>query len=215
LLIAGGMKQLAAIAVLSSLTALSTTAHASHAAPGFVVQGMLGFNAEGEIDEISCQSGCTGSLNGRDEDLEGNYGASVAYERSMGEQLRVGARAAVMTGETDDSNIDMMAYDLGAWGRYQVPVSPKATVYAAAAVGPSYLSAEVPYGGIDWGFGGIGFHATAGGGVEVATGQTFTFVAGAYFSYHQGSLEAEEQGVTVEAEGVTARRFVITAGVAF
>lgn len=182
---------------------------------GLEAQALVGVRGEAEADQMSCQSGCTGSVSLDDEDLEGNYGIAATYERKLGPRVRLGARASYLTGEGDDTEQELSTIGGGVWARYLFPMN-SVTFHLAGDVGPSYFTSEVMVLGSKMDFEGVGFHALAGAGVSARLADGVEFRGGVYYSYEAaGSLEAEEQGVNIEVEDLVATRFLITAGVGF
>ena len=74
------------------------------ALPAFTIEGVIGFAAEAEFDEVT---GGGMTLQGSDDDLESNLGVQVTYAARVGGKFEVGGRAALINGELDDANDDL------------------------------------------------------------------------------------------------------------
>lgn len=204
-------------------TALLLAAGAAHAESGISVQVVLGTGAEAEVDKIKVKKGGSGEIKGDDEDLEKNLGVMATWDTPVGPRFRLGARAAYITAEGDDSEQELWTLDAGVWGRYLIPLK-SAEIFIGGAVGPTMAKTEfdIPTQGgtIDAEFGGFGYHVVAGGGVSFAVSDGISLIGGLFYSYQAvPSMEAEGDvngvDVELEMEEAVVTRFLLTAGVLF
>lgn len=194
---------------------LALAAGTAAAGTGLHAEALVGMNAEAEADQMTCRAGCTGSQTLQGEDLEGNFGIAATYEHAIRPQVHIGARASYLMGEGDDTDQELTTIGAGFWTRYLIPAG-KVTFHVAGDVGPTRFSTEANVLGVKMDFTGIGFHAVVGGGLSTEISDGVELRGGLYYSYEKaGSLEAEEQGMTIEVEDATATRFLLTAGLGF
>lgn len=199
---------------LASLS-LALTAGTAAAGTGLDAQAILGMSGEAEADQMTCRAGCTGSQALTEEDLEGVFGVAATYEHAVRPRIRIGGRASYMVGEGDDSQQELATIGGGVWARYLVPAG-KVTFHVAGDLGPTYFSSEAMVLGAKMDFTGVGFHALIGGGLSTELSPGVELRGGVYYSYEKaGSIEAEEQGLTIEVEDMVATRFLVTAGLGF
>lgn len=180
------------------------------------VQGVLGFNAEADVDKVEVkQNGGTNKGDGDDEDVESNLGLLATVDFELQPNVRVGARGAFMVGEGDDTEADYTTFDAGAFGRYMLS-NGKTKPFINGALGLTYAKAKVDafQGFNEDEFTGFGWHLVVGGGVEAEVNGV-NVIAMLNYSRQTANLEAEDSGTTVTFEDAVISRLLLSAGVTF
>lgn len=193
--------------IITGTLATLLLAGTAMAQPHITVEGILGFNAEGEYDSIKVSGNKVAGDS--DEDIEKNFGVQGTFDVPMNGKLRVGGRVAYITGEGDDTEDDYSTITGDLWLRFPFIENP-VTAFVAGGGGVTRIAIDG-----DNDADGIGYHIIIGAGVQFAVSPGIDLVAGLYYDRHAANLEGKANGTKFEVEDGVLSRMLLTAGLAF